>query len=1851
MSGEQDEELGMLLAAYDANDPRNKQTVAASSIELKKYDQKHRGFNHLKLTIDKNMRLKRRKPVGCCCEVFLPPIFVMMVAAGYAAANLYTRPAQDYMGNTFLNTTSFVRDNIACIRGVPPTAPNPVNFTECPNNSNHFPLLTTITPPPGESWDADVRLDPSAGINRGVSFDAPTDIISFDSMVVLQKSAFYARGFDDGTSSDALEHTGNIEFALTDGVPCGAVQNVIKYMRENTLLFDTVYDPTNADGHAGSGSACPGVWPSESSVVDFGKGDGAETTWAAVVFNKIDDTSQQYDFKIRMNFTSTPSTRHPHKRFAQGLGERPYQQYQMSGFPTLQAVIGAALLKEPYYTPVVTCPMPTAQYKESEFYMRAANVLPLFLSFAYIYPVSRLVSSIVLEKEERQREGMLIMGLSRRSFYASWFGTYTILQTVSSLLIVLLTRRNMFQNSNPLIVFLLFWTFSESIIALSLLISVFFSKARIASLVSPLIMMLTTIPKSVINDEISTSSKTWLSLLSPSAFGYGSSLLCDYEGSGMGASFKVFASDDYSFALCIGMMILDTILYLALAWYLDNVFPSEWGVKRHPLFLCQPSYWSNTPNIRASIGDIPPDPPIVESYDAETTEKMKAHERIRITDLTKKFPGKPNPAVNHLGMGLPDNSLAFYEGQIQCILGHNGAGKTTLINMLTGMLQPETGDCRIWGKSILCDMDSIREDLGLCPQHNILWPDLTCREHLSFFAGLKGVPNEKLSGLVDQMLDLINLGSKKDAYARTLSGGQKRKLSVAIALIGGPRLVFLDEPTAGMDVESRRAMWHLLRRPEILKDRCIVLTTHYMDEADLLGDSVMIMENGRLHSRGSSFFLKQKLGVGYNLSLAMQTGCCVDAVEKVVKKHVPNAKYLSSSGNELKLQLPSYMPITDEVVQQTELSAVVKDKIFISDVSERAELVATLINNVSVSDTDKRSLEGMLQTCRAQQFFPDLFEDIDTNKNTLKIESYGVGVTTLEEVFMKIAMGETEAPTDRNVVGKGSENFKLYSITDPLSTPVAGMDLAVSQFKALVMKRVHSAKRDKRTLCFQFGLPVFFIGFALLLGRIPLPEWPSIAIGIDGFDKPLATPVGDEGSDLFSGCFGQNSCAFDPKEFTLQNVSTASISLSAWLLSNYFGHGNTDRVIAIAGDDRFPGLEAQPLQDIPAETTTFLANATWVASMPAALNIYQNAMLKKKAGPNAYIKTYNHPLPWSNYLRKVVKSFQVVITSLVILLPFTLLPSNYVSFIVKERESKAKHVQLVSGVKVTSYWLSSFVFDLCAYSVTLTIVLILFFIDGRDEFIGDAKTAVATILLFLMYGVSSVVNSYAVSFLFATHTQAQTAVSIANFITGFVLVVAAFILDLIESTHDVNEVLMYFYRIIPSYCLGEGLINLSSLTIDKAIGSSVSSPLAWDVVGRDLVFMLISIPLCMLITYGLEMWPAYRAKLRFAKEQRNMSPTAQVVEDSAVEEEKQAVLNGREGDLITVRHLRKEWPKKVAVHDLTFGVKRGELFAFLGTNGAGKTTTLSVLSGEFPPTSGSAEIGYNPKTGKGYDITTELEDVRKSLGLCPQFDALLDHLTPDEHLWLYCRLRGVPTEDAKESIETLIASLDLQDHRKKKAKALSGGNRRKLSVAIALIGGPPVIFLDEPSAGMDPVARRGLWRALEDACKDRCVVLTTHHLEEVEALAHRTAIMVDGALQCLGTLSHLKHKFGGAYEIQAKVVAEKEAEVVAFFASSFPDSKLIESTNHRLTYQMPAGQHLSQMFSTIQAARDRLHIVDYSISETSLEQVFIAICKKHMEEDAHAAAAAPVNGDADSKSNPLVTVKRNIQSLRSSMGL
>ena len=230
----------------------------------------------------------------------------------------------------------------------------------------------------------------------------------------------------------------------------------------------------------------------------------------------------------------------------------------------------------------------------------------------------------------------------------------------------------------------------------------------------------------------------------------------------------------------------------------------------------------------------------------------------------------------------------------------------------------------------------------------------------------------------------------------------------------------------------------------------------------------------------------------------------------------------------------------------------------------------------------------------------------------------------------------------------------------------------------------------------------------------------------------------------------------------------------------------------------------------------------------------------------------------------------------------------------------------------------------------------------------------------------------------------------------------------------------------------------------------------------------------------------------------------------------------------------KRYKDLTAVDSLDLAVESGELFSLLGINGAGKTTTIKMLTGLTKPSAGEAYVG-------GFSITKQPDEVKRIIGVSPQETAIAPNLTVRENLELICGICGFSKDKTKEKIETLSARLDLGDVLKRKAAKLSGGWQRRLSIAMALIGEPEILFLDEPTLGLDVIARRELWDVIRSLKGGTTVILTTHYMEEAEALSDRIGIMKDGRLLAVGTVEELKVMAGRDDFESAFVTIVKEA--------------------------------------------------------------------------------------------------------------
>ena len=315
-------------------------------------------------------------------------------------------------------------------------------------------------------------------------------------------------------------------------------------------------------------------------------------------------------------------------------------------------------------------------------------------------------------------------------------------------------------------------------------------------------------------------------------------------------------------------------------------------------------------------------------------QKSEQNQCLKLVNVSKSFDDLK--AVNCFNGEL-------FSNEIFCLLGHNGAGKSTTINMISGIYDPDEGDILLDGRSLVTDKKYLYENIGLCQQEDIFFDYLTVEEHLEYMCKIKGSQVNRQE--IDELITKIDLLPKKKALCSTLSGGQKRKLCIALALIGNSRIILLDEPTSGMDVMARRSLWEFLKNYK--KDKIILLTTHFLDEAEYLGDRIGIMTDGQYICCGSSSYLKSKYPCGFNINL-------------IINSKIFNENYKTEFYNEIL----KYEP------------------------------------NAEIKVASKGIFSINIQS--NNQHVNEIFDYIEKSKTQFGIEDYTVGSTSLEDVFLKL---------------------------------------------------------------------------------------------------------------------------------------------------------------------------------------------------------------------------------------------------------------------------------------------------------------------------------------------------------------------------------------------------------------------------------------------------------------------------------------------------------------------------------------------------------------------------------------------------------------------------------------------------------------------------------------------------------------------------------------------------------------------------------------------------------------------------------------------------------------------------------
>uniref|UniRef100_A0A673N6E8 ATP-binding cassette sub-family A member 3-like n=1 Tax=Sinocyclocheilus rhinocerous TaxID=307959 RepID=A0A673N6E8_9TELE len=1433
--------------------------------------------------------------------------------------------------------------------------------------------------------------------------------------------------------------------------------------------------------------------------------------------------------------------------------------YHREGFLQVQHAVDRAIMKAYNSTAaaallkraqVLLARFPYPAFMYDVFILAIQNQLPLLLVLSFTYTSLNIVRAVVQEKERKLKEYMRMMGLSNWLHWSAWFLMFLLFLSISiffvTVLICVSPNGAVLTYSDPTLVFFFLLVFAVSTINFSFMISAFFSRAA-----GGFIYFLSYLPYVFLwprYDLLSHAQKVSACLISNVAMAMGLTLVsCVSSGTGIqwhNLFEPVTVDDDFSLAQVLGLLLLDSVLYGLVAWYVEAVFPGEYGVPRPWYFFILPSYWCSSPRVTL----------LKEKEEEEEAEKVSKGEffeeepaglvsGVKIKHLAKVF-----KVGNKTKEAVRDLTLNMFEGQITVLLGHNGAGKTTTLSMLTGLFPPSSGRAYINGYDICQDMALIRRSLGLCPQHDVLFDNLNVREHLLFYTQLKGYPCEKIPDEVDRILRILNLEDKRHARSKTLSGGMKRKLSIGIALIGDSKVVMLDEPTSGMDPSARRAIWDLLQGEK--RGRTILLTTHFMDEADLLGDRIAIMASGELQCCGSPLFLKNKYGAGYHMVIVKDAFCNVSEISRLVHMYVPDATLESTAGAELSYILPK-------------------------ESTSRFEL---------------------------------LFAELEMNRDELGIASYGASVTTMEEVFLRVGK-LVDSSLDIQAIQLPALQYqherRSHDWTMDDSSSISGMTdvtdftdsgtmisedgsniklnigarLYMQQFYAMFLKRALYSWRNWKVMVAQFLVPLIFTVLALVVARaLPGSQiTPQLRLVLKQYG-PTHVPVAVDVSA------GPLATALLPQQHP--NLSFFLSDLSEYVLYNAMREGGAFNEHCVVGAT-FRGRSRKNTEVIG------YFNNQGYHTPATALMLVDNALYKLLAGPDASIQTGNYPMPRNmsetNHWPKT--GFAIAIN---LMYGMASLASTFALLLVSERSVKSKHVQQVSGVYLSNFWFSALLWDLINFLLPCLLMLVM------KAFVAE-NHLVDVLLLLLLYGWAVIPLMYLLSFMFSSAATAYTRLTIFNILSGTATFLAVTIMTIPGETRTSALAFQFLLECLFKHF---AFLWLSSLRAQADITYQVNYfSMDEPGVGRFLVAMFLQGVVFIALLFFIEL-RCIHVLLNLCRRHKKVG-----------EERKIRIWCCCFIGLDANNHscgcvFLSDFASLLAVDRLSLAVGKGECFGLLGFNGAGKTTTFKMLTGDESITSGDAFID-------GYSILRDVKKVQQRIGYCPQFDALLDHMTGRETLSMYARLRGIPEKYVTACVENVLRSLLLEPHADKLVRSYSGGNKRKLSAGMALIGGPPVIFLDEPSTGMDPVARRLLWDAITRTRESgKAIIITSHSMEECEALCTRLAVMVNGQFKCLGSPQHLKSKFGSGYTLLAKVRVDTELEEMDlqlfkdFIESTFPGSLLKDEHQGMVHYHLTDKTLTwAQVFGVLETAKEKYSIEDYCVSQISLEQVFLSFAQ------------------------------------------
>eukprot|EP00842_Homolaphlyctis_polyrhiza_P003931 jgi/Hompol1/4539/HPOL_001790-RA len=653
--------------------------------------------------------------------------------------------------------------------------------------------------------------------------------------------------------------------------------------------------------------------------------------------------------------------------------------------------------------------------------------------------------------------------------------------------------------------------------------------------------------------------------------------------------------------------------------------------------------------------------------------------------------------------------------------------------------------------------------------------------------------------------------------------------------------------------------------------------------------------------------------------------------------------------------------------------------------------------------------------------------------------------------------------------------------------------------------------------------------------------------------------------------------------------------------------------IRLKGSSNFPSTGTRTMLQLTQLTSAILRNSNVTA--------FGNATITQGLRAMPTVGTTGFSFNFGGLFGSVLYPFGVSF-----LLPiFTIM-------LVQEKELRILVMMKMNGINTMAHYISQYVTFYILFALSTAVFIIAGRVTQLSLFtVNDIRLL---LLVFFIWGH----NQIAIAFFFATlfNTSRLALISV------FLFVLCSVIVSLAASSIFVGSTFPSAFFIWPPFAFYRSIDLMNTATVDQSLQPLKLSDLNLpNELRTTFIFMVVEVPVFLLLAAYLDgvlpsqfgvrrpwhfpVTDLIKAYKRFQQSrsgqparssETELALSVQIdenetkFEDADVKAERKRIDDAAYGvkDPLVIKHMRKVYAgrggagPKLAVKDVTFAVEDGVCFGLLGPNGAGKTTLISILTGLYEPSSGNASIA-------GFDVKTDISEVYRRIGICPQFDILWEDLTVGEHLLFYARLKGISASQERQAVKVAMDNVSLGKFEGRLSKGLSGGEKRRLSIAIALLGNPAVVFLDEPTTGLDPEVRRLIWNIVNEARMTKTVVLTTHSMEEAEALCQRIGIMAKGTLRCIANPIRLKEIYGSGFKLFFNTLEDSTQRAVQFVESILPKGfEKIDAFATSTSYQFPpAPGILVKLFKEMEENKQAMGILDWGVGQTTLEEVFVKL--------------------------------------------